>query len=343
MNTSRRLLLFFFVTLFFCTILFGCTKSEKIHISEGKIRVGLMLSDVGLGDRSFSDSAFLGLVKAREELDIIFDYRELQETKTYEKGLTELVEAGNSLVVGIGYKMQEDLEKVAKKYPNQQFILIDAESKQSNIISVTFREEQGSYLAGVVAALTTNTNKVGVIGGQDIPIIHRFTEGFEKGARSINPDIEVDVSFAGDFGNEKLGAKLAKLKIDEGYDVLYAPAGLTGVGVLTEAQANGVYAIGVDSDQYFFAEKAVITSMTKKVDIALYQIIEHHIKNGAIKNEHKQLGIKEGGVGLAPIRIINWSSENEEILNESEIKLKNGEISIEMKGETNDDQEETST
>lgn len=329
MNKIRRLLLFFLTIIFFCTILSGCGKQERVNTPEGKMRVGLMLSDVGLGDRSFSDAAFLGLVKAREELGIIVDYRELQETQTYEKGLTELVEAGNDLVVGLGYKMQEDLEKVAQKYPDKQFVLIDSESKQSNIISVTFREDQGSFLAGVVAALTTSTNKVGVIGGQDVPVIHRFADGFEKGVKSINPDIEVNVTFAGDFGDEKLGARLGKGKIEEGYDVLYVPAGLTGVGVLAEAQANGVYAIGVDSDQYFYAEKAVITSMIKKIDVALYQIIEQHINNGSVENEHKQLGIREGGVGLAPIRVINWSDENEEILKSWESKLINGEITFE--------------
>lgn len=329
MNTIQKILLLFLTIIFFCTILSGCGKQERVNNLEGKMRIGLMLSDVGLGDRSFSDAAFLGLVKAREELGIIFDYRELQESQTYEKGLTELVEAGNDLVVGLGYKMQEDLEKVAQKYPDKQFVLIDSESKQSNIISVTFREDQGSFLAGVVAALTTSTNKVGVIGGQNVPVIHRFVEGFEKGVKSINPDIEVNVSFAGDFGDEKLGAKLAKRKIEEGYDVLYVPAGLTGVGVLAEAQSNGVYAIGVDSDQYFYAEKAVITSMIKKIDVALYQIIEQHINNESGEYEHRHLGIREGGVGLAPIRVINWSDENEEILKSWESKLINGEITFE--------------
>ncbi|PMC40379.1 BMP family ABC transporter substrate-binding protein [Bacillus sp. UMB0899] len=299
----------------------GCSQEEATSRVDEKVKIGIMLSDVGLGDQSFSDSAFNGLIKARDELGIRFDYRELKESETYENGLTELVEEDHDIVVGLGFMVQEDLEKVAKKYPDQQFILIDAISELKNVTSITFKEDQGSFLAGVVAALTTKTNKIGFIGGDDVPLIHKFEEGFEEGAKSINPSIQVEATYANDFGNDQLGAKLAREMIQNDVDVLYAAAGFTGVGMLKEAQANKVLAIGVDSDQYFYAEKAVVTSMLKNVDVAMYQLAEQLIKNNKVQTGHIELGIEDDGIGLAPLRVFPFSKEQQDIIEEWKKKL----------------------
>lgn len=299
----------------------GCSQEEATSRVDEKVKIGIMLSDVGLGDQSFSDSAFNGLIKARDELGIRFDYRELKESETYENGLTELVEEDHDIVVGLGFMVQEDLEKVAKKYPDQQFILIDAISELKNVTSITFKEDQGSFLAGVVAALTTKTNKIGFIGGDDVPLIHKFEEGFEEGAKSINPSIQVEATYANDFGNDQLGAKLAREMIQNDVDVLYAAAGFTGVGMLKEAQANKVLAIGVDSDQYFYAEKAVVTSMLKNVDVAMYQLSEQLIKNNKVQTGHIELGIEDDGIGLAPLRVFPFSKEQQDIIEEWKKKL----------------------
>lgn len=284
----------------------ACTSANQLNSTvDGEyIKIGIMLSDVGLGDQSFSDSAFQGLIQARDELGILFDYRELSETDTYEAGLTELVEAGNDVVVGLGFMVQEDLEKVAQKYPEQKFILVDSVSELSNITSITFKEDEGSYLAGIAAALTTKTNKLGFVGGADVPLINKFANGFEQGAKSVNPAIEVTIEYAEDFGNDQLGASIANQMITNGADVLYAAAGFTGVGVLKEAQTRNVFAIGVDSDQYFYAEKAVITSMLKNVDVALYQVISEFVESDELPSGHVELGLKENGVDLAPIRVV---------------------------------------
>lgn len=292
------------------------------------MKVGVMLSDVGLGDQSFSDAAFAGLVKARDELGIFFDYRELQTSGTYEKGLTELVEAGNDIVVGLGFMVVEDLEKVAKKYPKQKFILIDSVSEMENITSITFKEEQGSFLAGAIAGMVSKTNKVGFIGGADVPLIRKFKSGFEQGAKAVNPNAEIKVVYANDFGNADLGAGIASDMIADGADVLYAAAGLTGVGVLQEAQQEKKYAIGVDSDQYFFAEKAVVTSMLKNIDVALYETIKEFANEEKLASGPIELGMTENGVGLAPIRVIKLSEEQNGKLQDLEAKLSNNEISI---------------
>lgn len=303
----------------------GCSAQETATTKE-RVKVGIMLSDVGLGDQSFSDSAFNGLMKARNELGIVFDYRELQDTKTYEQGLKELVEEGNDIVIGLGFMVQEDLEKVAKQYPKQHFILVDAVSNLKNVTSITFKEDEGSFLAGVVAALATKTNQVGFIGGDDVPLIHKFADGFEKGVHALKPSASVSVVYAGDFGNDQLGAKLAGEMFKGGCDVVYTAAGFTGVGVLKEAEAQGKYAIGVDSDQYFYAEKAVVTSMVKNVDVALFTILQQYVQKGEMPQGTVQLGLKENGVGLAPIRVMAWSEPQQKLIEQWKQKIENGEV-----------------
>jgi basic membrane protein A len=309
-------------------LIVGCSSNTAKNEEINRVKIGIMLSDVGLGDQSFSDSAFQGLIKAREELNILFDYRELQDTETYEKGLTELVEDGNDVVVGLGFMVQEDIEKVAKKYPEQKFILIDSVSELENITSITFKEDEGSFLAGIAAALATKTNKLGFIGGADVPLINKFARGFEQGAKTINSEIEVSIEYAGDFGNDKLGADIATKMISEGTDVLYAAAGFTGVGVLKEAQSKGVYAIGVDSDQYFYAEKAVMTSMLKKVDVALYQVISDFVNSGEVPKGHIQLGLKENGVDLSQIRVVPFTQQQMMTITDHKQDIIDGKMTI---------------
>ncbi|WP_117169045.1 BMP family lipoprotein [Paraliobacillus sediminis] len=287
-------------------VLIGCSQQEETDASTGKVKIGIMLSDVGLGDQSFSDLAFNGLMQARDELDIVFDYREIETTETYEQGLRELVAQDNDLIIGLGYMVQEDLEIVAQEYPDQQFILIDSVSELENVTSVTFKVDQASYLAGIVSAHTTTTDHIGFIGGEDVPLIQNFYNGFEAGAKSVNPDIEIDKAYAGTYGDDKLGASLAKEMIDQDADILFAAAGFTGVGVLKEAQDQNIYAVGVDTDQFFHAEGAVITSVMKNIDRAIYQLAENLVNGETIEQGTLEFGLGNEGVGLAPLRIADF-------------------------------------
>ena len=324
----QRIINLILIVILLSGTLTGCSSTEKIE--KDRVKIGIMLSDVGLGDQSFSDSAFAGLAKARDELDIIFDYREIQTVGTYEKGFTELVEAGNDIVIGLGFMVLEDLEKVAKKYPEQQFILVDSVSEMDNITSITFKEEQGSFLAGAIAGMTTKSKVVGFVGGADVPLIRKFKAGFEQGVKAVNPSATVKVAFANDFGNAELGGKIAAGMIDERADVLYAAAGFTGIGVLKEAQAKKKFAIGVDSDQYFFAEKAIITSMLKNVDVALYETVKEFKAEKQLSVKQIELGMNEKGVGLAPVRVIKLTPDQEKSLRDLEGKLSRNEISIKL-------------
>jgi len=288
-------------------LLAGCGLEEKDPL-DGKVKVGVMLSENGLGDQSFSDLAFKGLTKARDEEDIVVEYLELAETGTYENGFRELVESGNDLVFALGFTGQQELEKVALDFPNQKFVLVDAISEVANITSITFKEDEGSVLAGIVAATVSDSQVLGFIGGMEVPVIQRFEKGFIQGAKSVNPDIVVLNEYANNFDDDGLGAEIASKMIDDKADVLYAAAGFTGVGMLREAENRGIYAIGVDSDQYFYAEQAVITSMMKNIDSALFDTIITYKESGTIQSGHIELGLAENGVGLAPIRVLELTN-----------------------------------
>lgn len=286
--------------------------------------MGVVLSDVGLGDQSFSDAAMRGMGQLRETGDWFIDYRELAETETYKVGFEELVADGHDVIVGLGFACQGDLEAVAAEYPDQQFAVIDAVSALPNVISVTFEEREGSALAGAVAGFETTTDKIGFIGGVDNELIQKFETGFELGAKSVNADVEMIVDYANDFASPEIGRKLAEKQIAEGADVLYAAAGLTGAGVLEAAERNGVKAIGVDSDQSMIAPDAVITSMLKQVDLAIVEIAGS-LQNGAV-NDHIELGIEEGGVGLAALRRVEWTNEETQQFEAFQKRLMEGKL-----------------
>ena len=296
------------------TLLLGACGLEKTNPLEGKVKVGVMLSENGLGDQSFSDLAFAGLTKARDEEGIVIEYLELADTGTYESGFEQLANSGNDLVIALGFTGQEALEKVAQAHPQQSFVLVDAVSDIDNITSITFKENEGSVLAGIVAATVSETQTIGFIGGVEAPVIQRFEQGFVQGAKSVNPNIVIITEYAGDFDNDALGAEIAANMIDSQADVLYAAAGFTGVGMLQEAEEQGIYAIGVDSDQYFYAEKAVITSMMKNIDLALFDIIHTYKEAGEIPSGHVELGLAENAVGLAPFRVLNLSQADQKKL-----------------------------
>ncbi|WP_349909091.1 BMP family ABC transporter substrate-binding protein [Bacillus sp. hwrm1] len=282
----------------------GCAGKSEETAAEKTKTIGIMLTDNGLGDQSFNDSGFQGLMKARDELGITFDYREIKDTGTYEKGLTQLVREGNDLVVGLGYSMQADLEKVAKKYPKQRFVLIDSVSDLGNVTSVTFKEDEGSFLAGALAAMTSKTGTIGFIGGSDADVIKRFKKGYLKGAESVKPNIRVLSDISGTFDDDKLGKSIAQNMIRKKADVLFTAAGFTGVGALKEAEAQKVYAIGVDSDQYYTAEHAVISSLVKNVDHVIYELAKDLTDNKEIKSGEIVYGLKENGMDLAKIRVV---------------------------------------
>ncbi|MGW7314989.1 BMP family lipoprotein [Streptomyces sp. NPDC054854] len=267
----------------------------------------------GRGDQSFNDAAYAGLEKAEKELKV----KGAEAEPTDGEGeadkvqrLTELARKGNNPVIGVGFAYGPAIKKVAPKFPNTTFGIIDDTSVQDkNVANLVFNEEQGSYLAGVAAAKVSKTGTVGFIGGVEVPLIKKFQAGFEQGVKDTNPNAKVlstyltqPPNFDG-FAKPDLGKAAAQGQIDGGADVVYAAAGLAGSGAIEAASAKGKWAIGVDSDQYNQAglskyKNAILTSVTKDVSDSVYDLIKS-VKDGKPTTGEIRYGLDKDGVGLA--------------------------------------------
>lgn len=251
------------------------------------IKVGLAYDIGGRGDQSFNDAAAAGLDKAKAEFGV--ETKEAEATggepeSAKEERLRALASAGFNPVIAVGFAYSPAVAKVAKELPDTQFAIIDdAAAVGDNIANLLFAEEQGSFLVGAAAALKSESGNIGFVGGVDVPLIHKFEAGYEAGAKEVNPDVKIQVKyltqppdFSG-FGDPAKGKTAAAGMYDAGADVVYQAAGGSGGGVFEAAKAAGAMAIGVDSDQYNTADPAVrdviITSMLKKVDVAVYDFI----------------------------------------------------------------------
>ncbi|WP_338707657.1 BMP family ABC transporter substrate-binding protein [Paenibacillus amylolyticus] len=330
-NKNRRAGLGLTIMMILTVLILGaCSPNNTTTATDTRTKVGIVLTEVGLGDRSFNDAAFDGLVQARNEKSIVFDYREPGDNA--EAAFEEFAEAKFDLVIGLSDAVQADMEKVAAKYPDQQFLMIDSQSELPNIASISFRAEEGSYLAGVIAAMASTEDHVGFLGGIEIPVLRNFEQGFKQGVLAVKPNATVDVVYAGDFGNAELGEQLATEMIQEkGADVIYVAAGLTGVGALTEIQKLGKYAIGVDTDQFFLAEKSILTSMLKNVDVSIYNAVNTFVQNNHTFPQKEIVeGLAENAVGLTALHNITLSDEQQQTFEDLKAKISSGQIKIKL-------------
>jgi basic membrane protein A len=260
-----------------------------------------MVSDVGgLNDHSFNEAAYNGLQRLKSEgLATEIKGVESKRQEEYEPNMQNLVDAKFDIVWGIGFLMGDATKAQAAKNKNQKYGLIDSVVEAPNVASVVFKEEEGSFLMGVIAAKTTKTKKVGFVGGMDIPVIHHFEAGFKAGVLAVDPTVEVKTVYTGKFDDPAAGKNTALAMIDAGADVIFHAAGGTGDGAIEAAKEKKVFAIGVDKDQNSLAKDTVISSMMKRVDQAVY-MVSKQVKEGQFKAGVTALGLKEDGVGTAP-------------------------------------------
>ncbi len=209
---------------------------------------------------------------------------------------------GANVVVAVGFSFSTPLETIAKEYPDTKFVIIDSVVEAPNVQSVVFKEHEGSFLVGMAAAMASKTGKVGFVGGMDIPLIRNFAHGYQQGVKHVSPDAEVFVNMTGTtpaaWNDPAKGAELAQSQFDRGADVVYAAAGGTGLGVLQAAADLGKLSIGVDSNQNYLHPGSVLTSMLKRVDVAVYDAFKTGL-DGTWKPGVNNLGLAEDGVGYA--------------------------------------------
>jgi basic membrane protein A len=263
------------------------------------LTVGVVFDSGGRGDKSFNDSAFNGTVMADKDLDIKVVPVESHAEKDYETNMTTLAEQGCDLVFAIGISQNKAIEAVAPKYPKVKFAIVDAIVNQPNVRSLVFAEQEGSFLAGYEAALVSKSGKIGFVGGKQIPLILKFEVGYEAGAKTANPKIQVlPPKFTDSWDNIDLGKAAADTLYNDGADIVYHAAGRCGLGVFNAAKEHGKYAIGVDSDQDDVKQGTILTSMVKHVDQAVYQTIKDTATDKFTPGT-KEYNLKVEGVGLS--------------------------------------------
>lgn len=269
------------------------------------LKVGVVFDSGGRGDKSFNDSAYNGTELAKAQCDIEVFPVDSKTAKDYETNLTTLADTkGCDLVFAIGISQNKAVEAVAPKYPNVKFAIVDAVVDKPNVRSLVFAEEQGSFLAGYVAGLTTKTHKLGFVGGMEIPLIKKFEAGYVSGAKTANPKVEIlPAKYTDSWDDIDKGKAAAEVLFNGGADIVYHAAGRCGVGVINAAKERKLFAIGVDSDQDDVngAKGFVLTSMIKHVDQAVLQTIKDTATDKFTPGT-KVYDLKVDGVGLSPMR-----------------------------------------
>jgi basic membrane protein A len=269
---------------------------------DAKVHVGIVFDAGGKDDRSFNAAAWKGVQRAAQDLPIVLRDAEPGDPNSVEPALRAFAERGYDLVIGVGFSQTPIVEQVARDYPDLDFAIVDGVSELSNVASLIFKEHEGSYLVGMIAARKSTTGVIGFVGGMDIPLIHKFETGYEEGARAVNPRIRVIQNYVGvtdaAWNNPGKGKELSIAQIGKGADVIFAAAGNSGLGAFDAAEQHGKLVIGVDSNQNWVKPGYVLTSMVKRVDNAVYLIVRDRVQ-GRFKGGVHVYGLDNDGIGYA--------------------------------------------
>ena len=256
----------------------------------------------GKFDKSFNQAAYDGAERFKMETGISYREFEVTSPTQREQAIRNMARRGSTIIVGIGFAQAAAIEAVAKEFPDRKFAIIDMVVDLPNVRSVVFKEHEGSFLVGMAAAMATKTGKIGFIGGMDIPLIRNFAAGYVEGAKYVNPDIEVFQNMTGTtpaaWNDPGKGGELARSQFGRGADIVYAAAGGTGVGVYQAAKDSGNMAIGVDSNQNYMHPGTMLTSMIKRVDVAVFNAF-NDAKNDNWTSGIQVMGLEQDGVGYS--------------------------------------------
>lgn len=274
-----------------------------------QVSVGFLVPVSGLGDQSFNDITYAGLVKARSEFGFTLVIGQCEAgSLSHKYELERMLDDGVDIIVANSWEFEELIREYAPKNPEKTFILNDvAVSGVANVVSTVFSQHEGAFLAGTLAALVTKTNKIAFVGGMDVPVISSFNRGFVEGVQYINKNIEVTHRYLGGdgetgvgFNNPKLGYRVAHELYDTGVDIIFSVAGLSGNGVIRAAAERKRYVIGVDSDQDHMAKGYVLTSVMKRLDMAVYNVLSKILAGSVVPGIH-HFDLENDGVSLTPM------------------------------------------
>lgn len=331
-----------------CLLSLSCSNTSASIPKTGKIKVGIVFDIGGKNDRSFNAAAWEGVKRAEKDLEIELRDVEPGNPTSIEPAMRAFAEKNFDLIIGVGFAQGPIMQKVANDYPNIKFAIVDGvifeadgKTPKQNVASLVFREHEGSYLVGMIAASKSKTGVLGFVGGMDIPLIHRFEKGYEEGAKAVNPNIKVIDNYCGvtdtAWNNPGKGKELALSQISQGADVIFTAAGNSGLGAFDAVEqygknADGVankFVIGVDSNQNGVKPGFVLTSMVKRVDNAVYDVVKE-VLGGNFKGGFHVFGLDKDGVGYA-MDNYNNSLITPELINkveEAKKKIIDGNIKV---------------
>ncbi len=339
------------------TLFVGCAKkvvetptteaATTTAAAKSDINIGLSTDEGGLNDKSFNQSADQGVKKAKGEDGFTYNAIESKKKEDYTANLESLIENGSQLTFAIGFQMADAMTEVAKNHADKHFAIIDSVVDLPNVTSITFKEQEGSFLMGIIAGKMTKTNKIGFIGGKDFDLINRFETGFAAGVKAVNPEAAkgllssdgktpgTTVKYADSFADTAKGYELAKSLYQSGCDVVYHAAGGVGIGLFKAAKelkdsGKVVWAIGVDMDQSLTVPEyadVILSSMMKRVDTATYNTSKAEAK-GEFKAGVVNLGLKEEGVGIAETSSKNVPADVLTLVKSYQDKVIAGEIVV---------------
>ncbi|MDQ0657655.1 BMP family protein [Paenibacillus sp. W2I17] len=307
----------------------GGTSTE----AKSDLKIGMVTDVGGVNDKSFNQSAWEALQATETETGTAVKYLQSKSDEEYIPNLNEFVKGGYDLTWGIGFQLADAIKTVAEQNPDAKLAIIDSVVDAPNVKSVTFAEEEGSYLVGVVAGLTTKSNKIGFVGGMESPLIKKFEVGFREGVKAVNPDAQFISNYTGAFDKPDLGKAAAATLYNEGVDIIFHASGATGNGVFNEAiarkkQGQDVWVIGVDKDQSLeFGDEITLTSMIKKVDEAVKRV-NKEVVDGTFAGGSENLTLKENGVGIADTSTANVPADTLAKVEEYKEKIISGEIKV---------------
>jgi basic membrane protein A and related proteins len=313
---KNKIFALFLIVFFLSLFSMGCSTQQTSAEEAGKTRVGIVFDIGGKDDRSFNAAAWEGVVRAKNELGVVVRDVEPGTPNNIEPAMRAFAERGYELVIGVGFAQGPIMERVARDYPNIHFAIVDGvilDEKGNplpNVASLVFREHEGSFLVGMLAAQKSKTGVIGFLGGMDIPLIHRFETGYEEGARSVNPNIRVVDNYVGvtdaAWNNPGKGKEIALSQMSKGADVIFTAAGNSGLGAFDAVEqagkdANGTaksFVIGVDSNQNMVKPGFVLTSMVKRVDNAVFDVVKN-VQAGKFNGGFNVFGLDKDGVAYA--------------------------------------------
>lgn len=322
-------------------------EEEASETEDSDLKIGMVTDEGGVNDQSFNQAAWEGLEKVEEDLGIPTFYEESEQDADYEQNFETLLDNENDLIWGIGYKLADSAYEAALSNPDVNFGVIDfsydgnddyPEGTPENLVGVVFADNESSFLAGYIAGKMTETDKIGFVGGNEGDVIWGFDYGFQAGvqyaAKELDKEIKVTSQYANSFSDAAKGKSMATNMFQQGIDIVFHAAGGVGDGVIEAAKEQDKWAIGVDRDQNYLAPDHVLTSVMKRVDVAVYKIAED-LKAGKFEGGKTiRYDLSDDGVGLAPTSDKNVPAEILEATEEVKAKIIDGEIEVPLNEET---------